>query len=169
MIKFILDEGVELPKYESTLASGFDLRAYDIITGYKGEEKVTDEKLEAMKEGWNDRGYIMLRAHERILFDTGLTVADMDSNMEMQIRDKSGISLKKGLKVANAPATIDADYRGRVGLIMLNTHNFLVKVEKGQRLAQGVMANVIRPEISSTVEATETERGEGGYGSTGVN
>lgn len=168
MIKFKLEEGIELPNYESALASGLDVVAHNIIKAYKGDTEITGEKLEKMQEGFNSRGYIKLRPFERILFGTGLTVADMSPTIELQMRARSGVALKRGLLVANGPGTIDADYRGVVGVILYNSTPFLNKVEKGERIAQIVPCSVTRitPEIQ--IEVSETERGGSGYGSTGT-
>lgn len=172
MIKFKLEEGVELPKYETPGASGFDVIAHSILKAYKGDTEITGEKLNKMKQGFLDRGYIKLRPFERILFHTGLTIADMDEgpgiDIEIQVRARSGVALKRGLMVANAPGTIDSDYRGVAGVILYNSTPFLNKVEKGERIAQFVPCTVYRPEIESSNEITNTQRGEGGYGSTGT-
>ena len=108
MIKFKLEEGIELPKFESALASGFDVVAHSIIKVYKGDKEVTGEKLDKVRQSFNDRGYIKLRPFERVLFGTGLTLADINTSLEIQVRPRSGVSLKRGLFVANSPGTIDA-------------------------------------------------------------
>lgn len=167
MIKFKLEEGVELPKYGSALASGFDVVAHSIIKAYKGDAEITGEKLEKMKEGFLERGYIKLRPFERVLFHTGLTVADLHQEVELQVRARSGVALKRGLLIANAPGTIDADYRGVAGVIIYNSTPFLNKVEKGERIAQFVPTLVTRLTPQLADEVTETERGADGFGSTG--
>lgn len=167
MVKFKVQEGVELPKYESNLAAGFDVTAQNILKAYKGDTEVTGDKLEKMKQGFIDRGYIKIRPFERILFDTGLTVADMSENIELQVRSRSGVSLKRGLFVANQPGTIDPDYRGTVGVIIYNSTPFLNNVEKGERIAQIVASQFVKVDISSSDDISETNRGEKGFGSTG--
>ena len=169
MIKFKLEEGIELPKFESALASGFDVVAHSIIKVYKGDKEVTGEKLDKVRQSFNERGYIKLRPFERALFGTGLTLADINTSLEIQVRPRSGVSLKRGLFVANSPGTIDADYRGACGVIIYNSTPFLNQVDKGERIAQFVPAYVAR--ISPEEELghiTLSERGEGGFGSTGV-
>ena len=168
MIKFKLEEGIELPKFESALASGFDVVAHSIIKVYKGDKEVTGEKLDKIRQSFNDRGYIKLRPFERVLFGTGLTLADINTSLEIQVRPRSGVSLKRGLFVANSPGTIDADYRGACGVIIYNSTPFLNQVDKGERIAQFVPAYVAeRPEITSSEDVSSTERGKGGFGSTG--
>lgn len=167
MVKFKVQEGVELPKYESNLAAGFDVTAQSIVKAFKGDTEVTGDKLDKIKQGFIERGYIKIRPFERIMFDTGLTVADMSENIELQVRSRSGVSLKRGLFVANQPGTIDPDYRGVVGVIIYNSTPFLNKVEKGERIAQIVASEFVRVDISSTDEVSTTNRGSDGFGSTG--
>lgn len=168
MIKFKVEEGVNLPKYETELASGFDVTAQTILKAYKGDTEITGEKLEKMQQGFNDRGYIKLRPFERVLFGTGLTLADMFNTLEIQVRARSSVALKRGLLIANAPGTIDADYRGACGVIIYNSTPFLNKVEKNERIAQFVPSTVVRHTPEVQIEITETERGEAGFGSTGT-
>lgn len=168
MIKFKLEEGIELPKFESALASGFDVVAHSIIKVYKGDKEVTGEKLDKVRQSFNERGYIKLRPFERVLFGTGLTLADINTSLEIQVRPRSGVSLKRGLFVANSPGTIDADFRGSCGVIIYNSIPFLNQVDKGERIAQFVPAYVAeRPEITSSEDISSTERGESGFGSSG--
>lgn len=168
MIKFKLEEGINLPKYESALASGFDVVAHSIIKAFKGDAEITGEKLDKMKQGFEERGYIKLRPFERVLFGTGLTLADMSDAIEIQVRARSSVALKRGLIIANAPGTIDADYRGACGVIIYNSTPFLNKVEKGERIAQFVPSIRTMSTIESADEITETDRGAGGFGSTGT-
>lgn len=168
MIKFKLSEGVSLPTFGSKYAVGFDVIAHDILKVYKGEKEISSEKLESVKKGFNERGYLKIRSFERVLFNTGLTVADMKEDIELQVRPRSGISLKRGLILANTIGTIDPDYRGIIGVILYNSTPYLIKIEKGERIAQIVPKKVYRPFISFTNTITETERGEGGFGSTGT-
>lgn len=166
MTEFILAEGVEMPKYETELSSGKDVIANCIIKVFKGDQEVEGDKLEKVKQSFEERGYIKLRPFERILFGTGVTVADMPADEEIQVRPRSGVALKRGLTVLNTPGTVDADYRGQIGVIIYNSTPFLNKVVKGERIAQIVHANVIRPTSIRVTQVTLTERGEGGYGST---
>lgn len=167
MISVVLKEGVELPKYETPGSSGLDVKANSILKVYKGDTEVTGEKLEKIKENFIDRGYIKLRGHERILFGIGITIADMPQNVELQVRSRSGVALKRGILVANSPGTIDADYRGEIGIILYNSSPYLNKVEKNERIAQIVPAVVHKEEFGKTSEIIETSRGAGGFGSTG--
>ena len=168
MIKFKLEKGIDLPKFESALASGFDVVAHSIIKVYKGDKEVTGEKLDKIRQSFNDRGYIKLRPFERVLFGTGLTLADINTSLEIQVRPRSGVSLKRGLFVANSPGTIDADYRGACGVIIYNSTPFLNQVDKGESIAQFVPAYVARVSPEEELgEITLSERGLSGFGSTG--
>lgn len=167
-IKFILDEGIELPTYGSELAAAFDVVAYDILKVYKGDDETSPERVEKMRQGFIERGFIKLRPFERILFSTGLTVADLPEDIKLTAKDRSGMSLKRGLKVLNSPGTIDADYRGKVGIIVYNSTPFLSNIERFERIAQIEPEKVIRLPLMSVSESTETDRGEGGFGSTGT-
>ena len=101
------------------------------------------------------------------LVKTGLFIA-LPVGYEAQIRPRSGLALKKGITVLNAPGTVDADYRGEVGVILLNCGDEPFVVEKGERIAQMVIARHEQVEFDFVEELNETERGSGGYGHTGV-
>ncbi len=103
----------------------------------------------------------------RALVPTGLAVR-LPMGYEAQVRPRSGLALKKGVTVLNAPGTIDAGYRGEIGVVLANLGEMDFDVKAGDRIAQLVVAPVTRPEIVETSELDETERGAGGFGSTGV-
>jgi len=166
MIKFKLKEGVKLPKYESEQAVGLDVIANSIIKSFKGDNEIVNDKLSKIKKGFEDRGYIKMRPFERILFGTGLILADIDNNLEIQVRSRSGMSLKKGIIVANQPGTIDPDYRGEIGIILYNSTPFLNKVEKNDRIAQLVINEIKRIELKEVDLIKKTKRGSDGFGST---
>lgn len=165
-IKFKLEEGVECPKFETQGAVGMDLRVNKIIKAFKGDVEVETEKLDRMKEGFSQRKFIKLRPFERILFGTGVS-AEIPEELELQVRVRSSAALKKGLQVLNAPGTIDPDYRGEIGVIIQNTNAFLTTVELGERLVQIVPKKREVPAIEIIEELSSTERGSGGFGSTG--
>jgi dUTP pyrophosphatase len=104
---------------------------------------------------------------ERKLIPTGLFI-ELPAGYEAQIRPRSGLALKRGLTVLNTPGTIDADYRGEVGVILANFGDASFSVKKGDRIAQIVVVPVTRAEIVETDEVAATDRGAGGFGSTGV-
>ena len=131
-----------LPAYATPLSSGLDLRA------------AIDKP-------------IRVKPLERVLIPTGL-ILEIPEGYEGQIRPRSGLALKKGLTVLNAPGTIDADYRGEVKVILINLGSEEVVIEPGERIAQLVIAPVQRVEVVEVQEVTPTERGEGGFGSTGT-
>lgn len=154
---------IKLPTYATTGSAGFDLRAMRIMALYQGTKKIDlSEKMSRSIE----QGIVTLRPGERALFGTGLAFS-IPRGYEMQIRDKSGISLKRGLKVFNAPGTIDSDYTGEVGVIIYNSTTFLAEIRIGEYIAQGVIASYKAPTFVSVTELEKTNRGLGGFGSTG--
>lgn len=175
MIKISLKktiEEVEIPSFGSELSSGFDVKAMRILKVFKGDTEVIGEKFEKIQKAFEEKGSIKLRAFERVLFDTGLQVADIehkiaDTMIELQVRSRSGMALKQGLIVANQPGTIDEDYRGTIGVILMNSTPFLSEIKKGERIAQIVPGYVPAYKIDFTEEVTETERGNKGFGSSG--
>lgn len=110
---------------------------------------------------------LLLRPYEKVLVKLGFAVA-VPPNTEMQIRPRSGLSLKTGLKVANSPGTIDEDYRGEIGLLLENTSESEIRFKRGDRVAQGVLAPVIQAVFKTVHELDTTERGSGGLGHTGI-
>lgn len=142
-IKIINQSGNPLPKYESTQAAGMDIRC-------------------------NISAPITLEPLERKLFPTGLYV-ELPVGYEAQIRPRSGLALKRGITVLNTPGTIDADYRGEIGVILINLSNVAQTIEPGERICQMVIAKHEQPELVEVVSLTQTERGAGGFGHSGTN
>ena len=120
-------------------------------------------------------GYDVRSAEDRVtlepgeirLVGTGLVV-ELPEGVECQVRPRSGLALRHGITLANAPGTIDPDYRGELGVIMQNTGREAVTLERGERIAQLVFARFEAPEVVEVAELSETTRGEGGFGSTGT-
>lgn len=135
--------GLDLPAYQSADAAGFDIRAAVAV----GEP-------------------IVLGPGERTLVPTGLRMA-LPSGYEAQIRPRSGLALKHGLTVLNAPGTIDADYRGEVMVLLANLGSAPYEVCRGTRIAQIVVQPAVRATIEVVAELSRTDRGDGGFGSTG--
>ncbi len=131
-----------LPRYESTMAAGVDLRAFL-------PEPVT------------------LRPLERRLIPTGLYM-ELPQGYEAQIRPRSGLALKRGLTVLNTPGTIDADYRGEIGVILINFSAEEQTIESGERICQMVIARHEQAEFIPVEVLGETERGAGGFGHSGI-
>lgn len=140
------DPDVPLPAYATPGAAGADLRA-----------NLAPEDREAG---------LLLGPGARALVPTGLIVELVDG-FEMQIRPRSGLALNHGITLPNAPGTIDCDYRGPLGVIVLNTGQKAFRVAHGERIAQAVVAPVVRAEFEIADSLTETWRGTGGFGSTG--
>lgn len=109
---------------------------------------------------------VTLKPHTTEIIKTGIKIA-IPGGYEVQVRPRSGLSLKSPLRIANAPGTIDSDYRGEVGIIMENTGNLSYTIEKGDKIAQLVIAPTPMMEFTEVSELDNTERGEGGFGSTG--
>ncbi len=137
------DHGVALPSYESDGAAGADLRA-----------------------NLPDRGRVVLEPGERALVPTGLRIA-IPQGYEVQIRPRSGLALKHGITLLNAPGTIDSDYRGPLGVIVMNAGTEAFAIGHGERIAQMVVAPVARAEFDLVTRLDDTARGAGGFGSTG--
>lgn len=110
---------------------------------------------------------IVLEPGERKLIPTGLII-ELPVGFEAQIRPRSGLALKKGLTMANSPGTIDADYRGEVGVIAINLGRDTVVIERGERIAQMIVAPVVQAQWIEVEEVGSTARGAGGFGSTGI-
>lgn len=141
-IKIINKSQNPLPKYESKAAAGMDIRT-SIDTP------------------------VTLRPLERKLFSTGLFI-ELPEGYEAQIRPRSGMALKRGITVLNTPGTIDADYRGEIGIILVNLSAEEVTIEPGERIAQMVIACHEQPELQEVTVLSDTERGAGGFGHSGV-
>lgn len=155
----VLRENVKMPKRGSDLASGLDVRAYSC---YNPVEK-KDIKLESIdgQYGWT------IKPNETLIFKTGLVMA-CGEDEEIQVRPRSGMSCKTKLRIANTPGTIDADYRGEIGIIIDNIGTAEAFVPYEERIAQIVVCPVIRPEIVKVEDLDSTNRGANGYGSTGT-
>lgn len=141
-IKIINKSGHALPHYETDASAGMDLRA-------NLSEAITLEPL------------------ERAIIKTGLFI-ELPLGYEAQVRPRSGLAAKKGITVLNAPGTIDADYRGEIGVILINLSKAPFVIENGERIAQIVIAKHERAEWEQVEVLSDTVRGEGGFGSTGT-
>ena len=130
------------PSYETEGAAGMDIRA-------------------------NINESIILKTLERVVVKTGLFIA-LPTGFEAQVRPRSGLAAKKGITVLNAPGTVDADYRGEIGVILVNLSNDDFVINDGERIAQLVIAKHERADWEAVEVLSETERGAGGFGSTGI-
>lgn len=140
-VKIINKSKHDLPQYATELSAGMDLRA-------------------------NIEKSIPLKPLERVLVPTGLYI-ELPKGYEAQIRPRSGLAFKHGLTVLNSPGTIDADYRGEIGVILVNLSNDVFEINDGERICQMVIAQHAQVEWESVEEINETERGAGGFGHTG--
>jgi dUTP pyrophosphatase len=164
MIKLKLDN-VALPKYQTAESAGFDVIANTIIKVYSGDRELIGNKLEKVQKDFIEKGIIKMRPFERMLFGTGLTLAGIPKDTELQVRGRSGVSLKRGL--LTVLGTVDADYRSEIGVILQNSNNFLAEVTRGERIAQLVCNKIDTSEIVEVDTIVDTARGEGGFGSSG--
>ena len=130
-----------MPSYETIASAGMDLRAHIVDA-------------------------IVLKPLERKIIPTGLFM-ELPVGYEAQVRPRSGLAAKHGVSVLNSPGTIDADYRGEIGVILVNLSNDIFTINNGDRVAQMVIAKHERAEWNEVINLSETSRGEGGFGSTG--
>lgn len=141
-VAVINDGKHQLPQYSTPQSAGLDLRASLDVP-------------------------VVLQPGERSLIPTGIKLA-LPPGMEAQVRPRSGLAYKHGITVLNAPGTIDADYRGDIGVILVNHGDVAFTVEDGSRIAQIVLAKYERVAWEEVRELTDTDRGDGGFGSTGI-
>lgn len=141
-VRRVRPSDLPLPKYQTALSAGMDLLA----------ELPEDVTLDSL---------------ERRLIPTGLSI-ELPAGYEAQIRPRSGLALKQGLTCLNTPGTIDADYRGEVGVLLINLSKDRVVLKRGDRIAQLVVAPTVQATLVEVEVLTETTRGQGGFGSTGV-
>lgn len=151
------DKNIKLPKYETTGASGLDVRAWK----YSLPSNL-DEVLDFPEKG------LTIRPCGRVLIKTGIHV-ELPQNKEIQVRPRSGLALKHGITLANAIGTCDEDYRGDIGVILLNTSNEPYTVHEGDRIGQLVLMSVDKFDWQEVDSLGASERGEGGFNSTGKN
>ncbi|MBX7100769.1 MAG: dUTP diphosphatase [Myxococcaceae bacterium] len=135
-------DDLPLPRYQTAQSAGLDLHACLDVE-------------------------VVLQPLERRLIPTGLSL-EIPEGYEGQVRPRSGLSLKQGLTCLNSPGTIDSDYRGEVGVILINLSNVPATIRRGDRIAQLVIAQVSRVELVEVSSLSESSRGSGGFGSTGV-
>lgn len=139
----VLDNSITLPKYETASSVGMDIRAF-----------IPEGKIE-------------IEPQERKLIPTGLCL-EIPKGYEVQIRPRSGLALKNGITVLNSPGTIDADYRGELRVILINHSAERFSITNEMRIAQMVVAQFSRVDLFEVEDLSETDRGEGGFGSTGT-
>ena len=140
-VKVINSSANELPQYATELSAGMDVRA-----------NLTEP--------------MVLQPMQRVLVPTGLRV-ELPAGYEMQLRPRSGLALRHGITLLNTPGTIDADYRGEIGVIMVNLSSEPFTINPGERICQAVVAPYTRVEWQPATELSDTDRGEGGFGHTG--
>lgn len=134
-----LEPGAKPPVYQTSGAAGMDVHCLEDV---------------------------VLEPLQRKLVRTGVRIA-VPPGFEAQVRPRSGLALRHGLSMVNSPGTIDSDYRGEIAVILINLGSDVVKLEQGERIAQIVVCPVARAEVKIVAELNETDRGEGGFGSTG--
>jgi dUTP pyrophosphatase len=140
-VKIINTSSNSLPEYQTLFSAGMDLKA-------------------------NNEEDIIISPLQRVMVPTGLFI-EIPEGYEAQIRPRSGLAAKNGVTVLNSPGTIDADYRGEIRVILVNLSNDVFTIKKGERICQMVIAKHERAEWIEVEEISQTERGQGGFGSTG--
>ncbi|GAB6044518.1 dUTP diphosphatase [Caminibacter profundus] len=135
-----LNEEAKIPAYQSEEAAGFDLHSIEDVVIKPGERK---------------------------LIGTGLAF-EIEKGYEVQIRPRSGLAFKHGITVLNSPGTIDSDYRGEIKVLLINLGNEKFEIKKSDRIAQAIISPIIQAEIIEVDSLSDTKRGAGGFGSTGV-
>ncbi len=141
-VKIVNNSPFDLPKYATPHSAGMDLRA-------------------------NLESTLVIKPLERVLVPTGIQI-QLPDGYEAQIRPRSGLAIKHGIGLVNSPGTIDSDYRGEIRVIVVNLSNRDFTLEPGERIAQMVVAKYTKVSWLEQIELDESERGEGGFGSTGV-
>lgn len=141
-VKIVNKSDNELPKYETECSAGMDIRAM-----------LTEP--------------VILKPLQRALIPTGLYI-ELPDGYEAQIRPRSGLALKKGLSILNSPGTIDSDYRGEIKILLINLSNETAILNTGERIAQMIVAKYERIAFEETDELSDTKRGAGGFGHTGI-
>lgn len=141
-VKILNKSNFNIPEYATEHSSGVDLRA-------------------------NIKEPVILKTLERVLIPTGIFL-EIPEGIEAQIRPRSGLAIKKGLTVLNTPGTIDSDYRGEIGIIIINLSNDEVIIEPGERVCQMVFSRYEKVVFESVDTINQTDRGSGGFGSTGI-
>jgi len=158
-VKFISDlsnkiyDNGNLLQYATSGSSGFDIRAISIL--HDGLEFELNNKTFILKQG------------ERCLVKTGI-LTEFADGFELQIRPRSGLALKNGITIVNSPGTIDSDYRGEIGVILLNTSRDDFKISQGDRIAQAVICITVKANFDFTNNLDETQRSSDGFGSSGI-
>lgn len=137
-IKKLVSDAI-IPAYQSEDAAGFDLHSIEDYT---------------------------IQPAERVLIKTGVSIA-LERGYELQIRPRSGLAFKHGITVLNTPGTVDSDYRGEIMVLLINHSNDEFVIQKGERIAQGVVNAIIQAQFEEVSELSTTVRGTGGFGSTG--
>ena len=141
IVKLVVENGVEIPKYMTEGAAGMDVKAFI-------------------------KSPVILKPLERALIPTGIKM-EIPLGYEVQVRPRSGLALKHGITLVNSPGTIDSDYRGEVGVIVINLSNEEYTINDGERIGQLVLQKVHKMEFLEVQSLSDTERAEGGFGHTG--
>lgn len=161
IINIVVDSNTAPPVYQTVGAAGLDLQANLKIAPeiYGAPTFLDGEPLLHLRE-------LTIYPRDRVLIHTGLKV-EIPEGYELQIRPRSGLALKHGLMLPNSPGTIDSDYRGDIGVIVINLGNKPIVIKHGMRIAQAVLTKVVKIEWNVVTDVDDTTRGDGGFGHTG--
>lgn len=162
---------IKLPAYETELSAGMDIRADFSRVNVDNPIKAFGPAQFLFENEVNKTPMLMLEPGSRALIPTGLKIG-LPVGYECQVRPRSGLALKEGITVLNTPGTVDADYRGEIGVILINHNNIPVYIEHNERIAQLVFNKVEKvewEEVYTSEDLGKTDRGEGGFGHTNKN
>lgn len=164
-VNFIIENELCKPVKSYETDSGYDVKAFEIVSGYFGSNPFSEAKIKKLDWIFKNKGYISIKPGERLLFSTGVSIGDISENTEIQVRPRSSMNLKRGLLCSLG--TVDNGYRGNICVTLINTTGFICRVERYDRIAQLVVNKLTPTTIGFTTEQTYTERDKGGFGSTG--
>ena len=151
--------GGELLKYQTSGSSGMDLRATDVFLPKTKETFVLGKDIESY----------VLQPLERVCVQSGIAMCGLTDEYEIQVRPRSGLAFKYGISIVNTPGTIDSDYRGEIGTILVNLSNEPFEIKRGERISQMIICKITKCNLEIVEELDKTERGDGRFGSTGTN
>ena len=151
--------GGELLKYQTSGSSGMDLRATDVFLPKTKETFILGKDIESY----------VLQPLERVCVQSGIAMCGLTDEYEIQVRPRSGLAFKYGISIVNTPGTIDSDYRGEIGTILVNLSNEPFEIKRGERISQMIICKITKCNLEIVEELDKTERGDGRFGSTGTN
>lgn len=164
-IEVVIEDNSLIPTRGSELAACWDVYANSVMKIYSGNRELSSKETEILSDKFKNKGFVSIKPFERMLIGTGIKLAKCPKNICITVRGRSGKALKEGLLVYLG--TVDSDYRGEIGIILVNTTPYKLKINRGDRIAQLFIDEVIIPHFIKVDKQENTKRGVGGFGSTG--